>query len=125
MAWAATLDWSLSREGREQDSALYPYCYTSDALERWTTWGTDGTDGSSYFVPTGASASDAGDGKTAVTVTFQTLSPFFTTHSGDNAMQVSGSDPKRNAYGSFIDTYHLTVSGGSAQLATAEMEVNT
>ncbi|MDB7818231.1 S-layer homology domain-containing protein [Intestinimonas butyriciproducens] len=124
VAWAATLDWTLDRDGSEQDPALYPYCYTGDALENWTTWGTSGTDGTQYFSVTGASASDTGDGKTAITVTIETLAPFFTTRSGDNAMGTPGSVSSRNVFESFIGAYDLTALSGSAELATAELEVN-
>ncbi|MEQ2456808.1 S-layer homology domain-containing protein [Flavonifractor hominis] len=121
--WAKGLTWWLTREGSEQDSALYPHVYTGDRLDNWTTWGSNGTDGSAYFQLDEVKVADKGDYVT-VSLSFRTAAPFFYNKNGvgGNGL-LRNSDSYRNVYGSFIGGYTFSVKDGDNVVATLDEPV--
>ena len=134
-SWAKGLNWYLTRKEDEgiQDPGLYPYIYTGDKLQNWTSWGTNsggGADGKPYFTVKDAVAVTK-DGETTVTLDFSHGTFFeYVAKNQDpiNALQAIGSSTfrfTRNVWGSFIGDYRLSVRDGSRELASTKMSLNT
>lgn len=129
-AWAAGLDWYLTRDAADSpmDPELYPHVYTGDALKNWMSWGTingNGADGKAYFT-LGTPAVTASGGKVVVTLDFS-HGVFFENEKVGNSLQAIGSAAfryTRNVFGSFIGEYQLSVREGDKTLASTDMEIN-
>ena len=129
-AWAAGLDWYLTRDAADSpmDPELYPHVYTGDALKNWMSWGTingNGADGKAYFSLETPAVTVSG-GKAVVTLNFS-HGVFFENEKVGNSLQAIGSAAfryTRNVFGSFIGEYQLSVREGDKTLASTDMEIN-